>query len=465
MSGILNAVLTSFIGATGGPVGLLSLYTNPAATAVGTGKPRIRNDVMFMTFGTSNAGGTGLQVTSRIPLDLVGFTWQNQLNNGTESFGVADAVIDSGNNLIVVGFMNTPSVPSNTFRTWIAKINSSGVLQWTRAVNAGNFGSFFSAVDVDNSNNIYAVGFETFFNSNGDAYMSRFDPSGTVVYQRYFGDTTSAVFDRATGIAVINQGTAPADIFLINGFFGQGFQFVDNLLFVGSLTSGDRRAGLSFRDTGGNTRQTTGPCIRGEIDTVAYFAVMSYAGPSSTTNENSIIVKVQVDPVTYGISVLGTVALTLAGTTTTTTVVDMVMNPARTHFYVVCNLSDNTFVVAKYSTSMSLTWERRLTSTGVRLAAGGITVDSFDNFYVSFQTQGTPFSGNILKMPGSGAGIGSTAVIGGRTYTYTASTLNTFISLISFSYTRTPVTQATTPTTPTPTNTAGTLASSVVNVG
>jgi hypothetical protein len=464
MSGILNVVLTSFGGA-GAAVGLLSLYTNPNGEAVFSGKIRSRNDVMFTTFGTS-ASGTDLTVSASVPLDLVGLPWQNQLNNGTDSFAAANGVIDSGSNYIVVGNMNTPGTPTNPFRVWLIKFNSSGTVQWQKTVNAGSTGSYLTGVAVDNSDNIYCVGKSTFFNANGDMYSTKFNSSGVVQYQQYIGDTGSTVFENGVSVAVINQGTAPADLFLISGHTGStGFAAVDSVMYFASMTTGARRSALQWRDTAGVTRQTGGPCIRGESDTICYIVTQSYSGASSSTNDNTVIVKAQINASTYGISILGFAALTMGGTTTSTICVDMVMNPANTHFYVLCNLSDGTFVVAKYTTAMSLQWERKVASTGVTLSAGGIAVDSFDNFYVSFQTAGTPTSSSILKMPGSGAGIGSTASIGGRTYTYTASTLNTYIDLLSSTYFRDSVSQTTTPGTPTPTNTASALTPSRTTVG
>lgn len=460
MSGILNVVLTSF-GTAGAPVGLLSLYTNPNGSAVTARQVRIKNDILFAVFLSSSSINTGVTITSRLPLDLTGFTWQNELFGNPNTLGIANAVVDSGNNLICVGNENIGS----SFQAYLIKFNSSGVVQWQRSMTAGSFGSFFSSVDVDSSNNIYAVGFSSFFNANGDMYSTKWDSSGTVQYQQYIGDTSSTVAERAAGVAVINQGAAPADIFLISGLTGGGgFAFFDTVMYFASMTTGARRSAFRQRDTAGNTRQTPGPCIRGETDSIAYISTMSYAGPGVTTNENAVIVKAQINPSTYSISILGHVALALSGTTTSVFVVDMVMNPAGTHFYVLCRVSDGSLSVAKYATDMTLTWERSVASTGATLNPSGITVDSLDNFYVSFETSGSPASSSILKMPGTGAGVGSTATIGGRTYTYAASTLNTFITLLYSSYNQDPVNQATTPTTPTPTNTASSLTSSVANM-
>jgi hypothetical protein len=464
MSGIFNIVLATF-GAAGAPVGLLSLITEPGSAAVNTGKVRIRNDVMFTTFGTS-VGGTNVTVSTRMPLDLTGFTWQNQLNNGANLLQAANGVIDSGDNYILAGNQNTPSTPTDPFQAWLIKFNSSGVIQWQRSIDAGSFGSFLSGVAVDNSDSIYCVGKSTFSNSNGDMYSTKFNSSGTAQYQQYLGDTSGTVSDSATGIAIINQGASPADIFLISGLTGTGgFHFVDSIMFFGSMTTGERRSAFSQRDTAGNTRQESGPCIRGESDSIAYIVTQSWSSNLSSANQNVVIVKSQIDPSTYGISILGHASLTLGGSSTSVFCADIVMDYANTGFYVLCNLSDGSVVIAKYSTAMSLTWERRLASTGVTLSASGIAVDSSGNFYVSFETRGSPTTSNILKMPGSGAGVGSSATIGGRTYTYTASTLNTFITLLYSTYTRDPVSQATTPTTPTPTNTASALATSVTNVG
>jgi hypothetical protein len=105
---------------------------------------------------------------------------------------------------------------------------------------------------------------------------------------------------------------------------------------------------------------------------------------------------------------------------------DMCMDASGTHVYV-CGVLSGSLQLSKFVASTGeLTWQRSLSAPTVTIERPSISVDSFDNIHVNFLETVTaaPKKSMVLKMPGSGAGSGNSAVIGGKTYTYSTTTFS-----------------------------------------
>ena len=145
------------------------------------------------------------------------------LGSAGNSAGFAVAV-DSEDNVIVAGQTSgllTESSFGGGYDTFVTKFNSEGQEQFTRqAAPFADDGAL--ALTIDSSNNIYLAGFargsvggETFGGAS-DAFFTKLDSSGTLVYNEQFGDSGD---ERATAITVDNAG----NVYVAGTDDGNGF--------------------------------------------------------------------------------------------------------------------------------------------------------------------------------------------------------------------------------------------------
>lgn len=109
---------------------------------------------------------------------------------------------DSSGNIYATGYAKvTGSYNTNT--VFIAKFNSSGVLQWGYPFSPGASGStgFGVSIGLDSSNNIYVAGSVTILSGSyvNHPYIIKFNSSGSIVWQYYL--YTSASTSGFTGSA------------------------------------------------------------------------------------------------------------------------------------------------------------------------------------------------------------------------------------------------------------------------
>jgi len=114
--------------------------------------------------------------------------------NSVRKIRITDGIVDSSGNSYVTG--NVPRDKGNhKASSFITKINSSGIIQWSLAVllspntTGDNFQASFQNLALDSSGNIYAVGQINFTNSssNGQQYVPvimKVNPSGSVVWTK-----------------------------------------------------------------------------------------------------------------------------------------------------------------------------------------------------------------------------------------------------------------------------------------
>lgn len=443
MSGImLNIISAGMGGAT--PVGVLASIRS-TRNSIGIPRSFIKNDQLVLSVRTLSATFENEYTVAKLPLDLATFTWQNGLSSGSNSPQIYDVTIDSADNVIVAGeiFINgfsNPAVP------YLAKYNSSGTFQWNRYMNQRGR---WDVVTTDASNNIYP---------NGTGRWSATDRDD-MIYVKYPPDGASVTFQRsmsqddgytaatlAYGVTILNDtqyvmgataGSAPSGPPFISN---QDYQAV---LGVFDRTTGNLVSALQYGSTA-NIWQFGGYTIRGEAADTIYEVFTTYVTNSSSKG-SMVLVKYTTAGGTVWQREFADFSITLTGQVTC-------MDASNTHIYAVAGTFSgapatgrNELQITKWDTSGNLVWQRALVSPTNSLTEPKISVDSLDNFYLSFFS--SPVSnGNravILKMPGSGEGSGNTVTVEGIKYDYiTTSRVASTSTLPVASFTRSRLTHS-----------------------
>lgn len=130
--------------------------------------------------------------------------WQRGLGTSdadTQSW--EDVKVDSSGNIYAVGI---EYAGSNNY-CLVAKYNSSGTLQWQRRLGSGD-NDYGLGVAVDGSGNVYVI---LPSNSFGDQFtyrtvVAKYNSSGTIQWQKYFSNTTTSFTLEQHSISIDNQG-------------------------------------------------------------------------------------------------------------------------------------------------------------------------------------------------------------------------------------------------------------------
>lgn len=96
-----------------------------------------------------------------------------------------DLSSDDSGNIYVSGYAQEDN-PDNRYDLFIAKLNSSGALQWSSRLGTQTSGSLFYSdyaytISTDSSGNSYISGFEYL---NRDVFLAKYNSSGTIQWQR-----------------------------------------------------------------------------------------------------------------------------------------------------------------------------------------------------------------------------------------------------------------------------------------
>ena len=129
--------------------------------------------------GQTSAGLTDAFVSK---LDSSGnVLWTRQF--GTSGIDYANEVaVDSLGNVYVAGLNNQTNAPGQTSGdAFVSKLDSSGNVLWTRQFGTSGW-DYAHGVAVDSSGNVYAAG-----SFSSDAYVRKLDSSGNVLWTRQFG--------------------------------------------------------------------------------------------------------------------------------------------------------------------------------------------------------------------------------------------------------------------------------------
>ena len=151
--------------------------------------------------GYSQSGGSGGNEILIAKYDTDGnIQWQRTLGGSNYEDGRSIAV-DSSSNVYVVGVTQSTGSGSNDFI--IAKYNSSGSIQWKRALG-GSSSDFAYGISVDGSGNAYVTGYTTSVGSGSrDVIIAKYNTSGSIQWRRVLGGTDS---DTGYGISADSSG-------------------------------------------------------------------------------------------------------------------------------------------------------------------------------------------------------------------------------------------------------------------
>jgi hypothetical protein len=172
----------------------------------GTGETTVFRSVTASTTGTSNTVGYYSSGTTNyvsfIQTDSSGNTqWSKYTLRSNHDQGNAVA-LDSANNFYLTGYSKF-----STDDLYLAKANSSGILQWQRLlVSAPTIRNMYGqSIATDSSNNVYVLGYRTTgFGIPDTLVLAKYNSSGAIQWQRQI--TTSGTQIIGYGIKIDSSG-------------------------------------------------------------------------------------------------------------------------------------------------------------------------------------------------------------------------------------------------------------------
>lgn len=394
--------------------------------------------------GTSNSSGwDNLQIAKYNSSGAI--QWQRQLGNGSGSNEGRGVAVDASSNVYICGTANVGGVVSIV----LAKYNSSGTIQWQRRLYTGN-GDAGYAIATDSSGNVYVCGMDN-TSSYGSFIIAKYDTSGTIQWQRKLAGGSSN-YEVANGIGVDGSGnvyvvgygpdgTRGSNVFLLAKYNSSGT--LQWQRWHGGATGTAIGYGIAV-DSSGNSY------ICGYSSAGGYYSLEIAKYSTSGSLQNA---RVLTDNVTflgyaraYGVALDGLGNVYVCG------------------HAAIGSGGTQDCVIAKYDTSLTLQWQRKLGGSTDDFAYG-IAADGQGNVYVCGKTAA---SGNddflLAKLPGNGTMTGTYSV-GGYSFTYAASSLTDSSSSLSQSTsTLTSSTSTLTDASTSLTDAASSLTSSVVTL-
>ncbi len=138
---------------------------------------------IYVTGGTSSFGTS--TDAFLIKFNAMGnLQWQRTWGGAGAQLGWSVALDNSGN-VYVTG--HTESFGSGHYDVFLLKFDPSGSLQWQRIWGGKGYDVGYS-VGVGSSGNVYVAGSTSSFGAGGsDAFLLKFDPSGNLLWQRTWG--------------------------------------------------------------------------------------------------------------------------------------------------------------------------------------------------------------------------------------------------------------------------------------
>ena len=189
-SGVVNANYVHSAGVNAGVVTATSFIGDGSQI---TNIPAGGGSLEATASGTLADGSTVL-VNADGTVSAVGETTENywfaMLSQGSYDSARGGAV-DSSGNVYVCGRSDSSA--------FVVKYNSSGSPQWKRTINSSS-SDYAEELVLDSSGNIYVAGYSTSGGQGGvEAFIIKYNNSGTVQWSRYFG---ISVADTAGSIAI-----------------------------------------------------------------------------------------------------------------------------------------------------------------------------------------------------------------------------------------------------------------------
>jgi hypothetical protein len=161
------------------------------------------NNIAVVGFIPNNKDDPVVYWLSKTDLSTVAAR-QLQVFTGTERDWATAVAYDSLGNTIVAGFTDSGSGSFIGRSSFLVKFSDPNTIAWQVAFKPLNAeSSFANALTVDGNGNSIVVGSFNFPGKLWDAYVAKFDPSGSIVWLRTLGDSK---YEDARAVAVDNVG-------------------------------------------------------------------------------------------------------------------------------------------------------------------------------------------------------------------------------------------------------------------
>lgn len=174
-----EAAVRTLAGVASGPVSLSNLYgkSNESFWYATFGSTVVN----FLILGTDSSGNIYASASSAV------FKWDRDgaliwARNVSGPF-INGGWIDASGNVYLAG-----AYYSSNYYGWLAKLDTSGTLQWQRSLNGSGQELWYNAA-VDASGNVYVADYSTSSGGSGnaDALIAKYNSAGTLLWQRSIG--------------------------------------------------------------------------------------------------------------------------------------------------------------------------------------------------------------------------------------------------------------------------------------
>jgi hypothetical protein len=367
------------------------------------------NNIYINGYTTNPSAPYGFSVIKLSNLGVIQF--QKKLDSGYNSLGTNVTVDNINSSLYVSGYS---SLAGGSRSAVLAKYNLTGTLQWQRALSPGNGDIYTSAVTTDSSGNVYVSGQGRWTgNPSFDCgYYAKYNSSGTsqvvMAVKPYSENTTRS--DNVQSVKIDSSG----NIYVSGGcsdYSNSRYPATQTKIFIAKFDSANNF--LWLQKLAGVDDQANSMALNNSGD--IYLACQKSSGGVRQClllkyNASGVIQwqRQLGDPAKEGgwqqIAIDGSGNIYCAG-----------------YSYEVASAADYEASLAKYNSSGTLQWQRRLGSSGNNFAKG-LTVGNDGHLYVTATIPNNAGDILIAKLPTDGDGTG-TYVVNGASITYAATSL------------------------------------------
>jgi hypothetical protein len=109
--------------------------------------------------------------------------WVNAYGTSTKGFGAQGVVVDSAGG--VYALVSSSSISPQT--VYFVKYNSSGTLQWQKNIAYSGFNVYPATLAIDSNDNIYVSVIQNSGISSRPSYLLKYNTSGTLIWQICYG--------------------------------------------------------------------------------------------------------------------------------------------------------------------------------------------------------------------------------------------------------------------------------------
>lgn len=368
------------------------------------------NNIYINGYTTNPSNPYGFAIIKLSNLGVIQF--QKKLDSSFNSFG-SDVTLDNINNsLYVTGYS---SLGGGTRSAVLAKYNLTGTLQWQRALSPGNGDIYTYKVTTDSSGDVYFSGQGRWTgNSSFDCgYYAKYNSSGTsqvvMAVKPYSEFTTRS--DNTQSVKIDSSG----NIYVCGGcsdYSNSRYPATQSKIFIAKYDSANNF--LWLQKLAGIDDSASSMAINNSGD--IYVAAQKSSGGVTQClllkyNASGVIQwqRQLGDPAKSGgwqqIAIDGSGNIYCAG-----------------YSYELVTTGDYEAVLAKYNSSGTLQWQRRLGSSSGNNFAKGLTVGNDGHLYVTSTIPDNAGDILIAKLPTDGGGTGTYSV-NGASITYAATSL------------------------------------------